>query len=171
MIDETAIIYDDVEIGEGTNVWHFVIIRNGSRIGKNCNIGSHSRLEGECIVGDNTRFTSGVHLARMTKVGSGCFISMGTVVANTRQLMCQHRDEGDCDKECIAPVEIGDNVKIGVNCTILAGVKIGDNALIGAGSLVTKSVPKNSYGFGHPFKVMGNVKDLKCKDSGLLIYG
>jgi len=85
--------------------------------------------------------------------------------------LCRYRNTGVCVMECVAPVKIGNNVKIGVNCTILAGVEIGDNVLIGAGSLVMKSVPKNSYGFGHPFKVMGNVKDLKCKDSGLLIYG
>lgn len=41
-------------------------------------------------------------------------------------------------------IEIGNNVWIGGNVTILRGVKIGDNAVIGAGSVIYCDVPKNS---------------------------
>lgn len=38
-------------------------------------------------------------------------------------------------------IEVGSNVFIGANSTILPGVKIGDNSIIGAGAVVTKDLP------------------------------
>ena len=45
------------------------------------------------------------------------------------------------------------NVWIGANVSILSGVTIGENSIIGAGSVVTKSIPKNSIAFGNPCKI------------------
>ena len=44
-------------------------------------------------------------------------------------------------------VIIGDNVRFGINCTVLKGVTIGDNVFIAAGSIVTKDVPSNQERF------------------------
>lgn len=38
-------------------------------------------------------------------------------------------------------MEIGDNIWLGVNVTVLKGVTIGEETLVGAGSVVTKSLP------------------------------
>lgn len=43
-----------------------------------------------------------------------------------------------------SPIIIGKNVWIGAGAIILKGVKIDDNSIIAAGSIVTKSVEKNS---------------------------
>jgi len=56
-----------------------------------------------------------------------------------------------------SPVKIGKNVWIGSDCTILPGVVIGDGAIIGAGSVVTKSVPKNSIAVGNPARVIKEI--------------
>jgi acetyltransferase-like isoleucine patch superfamily enzyme len=49
-------------------------------------------------------------------------------------------------------VEIGDNVWIGANSVLLPGISIGDGAVIAAGSVVTRSVQKNSVVAGVPAK-------------------
>ena len=49
-------------------------------------------------------------------------------------------------------VEIGRNVLIGANSTVLPGVRIGDNSVVSAMSLVNKSVPRNSFYGGIPIK-------------------
>ena len=43
-----------------------------------------------------------------------------------------------------APIEIGKNVWIAANCTILKGTIIGDNSIIGAGCVVSGNIPKNT---------------------------
>ncbi|KZX15762.1 2,3,4,5-tetrahydropyridine-2,6-dicarboxylate N-acetyltransferase [Methanobrevibacter cuticularis] len=52
--------------------------------------------------------------------------------------------------------EIGDNVTIGMNATILNRAKIGKNSLVGAGALVTedKEFPEGSLILGLPAKVI-----------------
>ena len=52
------------------------------------------------------------------------------------------------------PVNIGNDVWIGGNVTILPGVVIGDNVTIGAGSVVTKNIPANVVVAGNPCKII-----------------
>ncbi len=59
----------------------------------------------------------------------------------------------------IGVVEIGNNVFVGANTTILPNVKIGDNVIIGANSLVNKNIPDNSVAVGSPCKVISSTKE------------
>ena len=54
-------------------------------------------------------------------------------------------------------VNIGDNVFIGANVTILKGVSIGKNCVVGGGSVVTKSFPQNCIIAGNPARVVGRL--------------
>ena len=55
---------------------------------------------------------------------------------------------GSC-AECKGPIEIGDDVWIGVRVTILSGVKIGQGSIIAANSIVMKDVPPYSIYVGN----------------------
>lgn len=46
----------------------------------------------------------------------------------------------DQDISLAAPIKIGNNVFVGVDCIILPGVVIGDNVIVRAGSVVTRSI-------------------------------
>ena len=51
-------------------------------------------------------------------------------------------------------IEIGNDVWIGYNATIMAGVKVGHGAIIATNSIVTKDVPPYSIVGGNPAKVI-----------------
>jgi acetyltransferase-like isoleucine patch superfamily enzyme len=53
-----------------------------------------------------------------------------------------------------APVEIGNNVWLGIGVIILKGVSIGDNSVIGANSVVVKDIPSNVVASGNPCQVI-----------------
>ena len=73
-------------------------------------------------------------------------------------------------KEVIGCIEIGDNVFIGSNSTILCNVKIGSNVIIGAGSLVNKDIPDNSVAVGNPARVIGTYDDFVQKRKDARMY-
>ncbi|GAJ38348.1 putative acetyltransferase [Parageobacillus caldoxylosilyticus NBRC 107762] len=50
--------------------------------------------------------------------------------------------------------EVGNDVWIGANSTILRGVTIGDGAVVGANSIVTKSVPPYAVVAGNPARII-----------------
>ena len=62
--------------------------------------------------------------------------------------------EGKRYKERIGCIDIGSNVFVGTNTTILYDVKIGNNVIIGAGSLVNHDIPSNSVAAGVPARVI-----------------
>ena len=66
-------------------------------------------------------------------------------------------------QERLGCIEIGDNVFIGANTTVLYNVKIGSNVVVGAGSLVNKDIPDNTIAAGCPAKVIGTFDDFMKK--------
>jgi len=54
----------------------------------------------------------------------------------------------------IAPVDIGENVFMGMSVKVLKGVTIGADSVIGAGSVVTSSIPSGVIAAGSPARVV-----------------
>ena len=52
--------------------------------------------------------------------------------------------------------QVGKNVLLSANSTIVGNIKIGDNAKIGAGSVVIDDIPKDCTAVGVPAKVINN---------------
>jgi galactoside O-acetyltransferase len=61
------------------------------------------------------------------------------------------RNSGNHDT---APVEIGDNVFVGMGARILKGVTIGSDSVIGAGSVVASKIPSGVVAAGNPARVI-----------------
>lgn len=83
------------------------------------------------------------------------------------------RIDNALDSGSKGPIEIEDEVWIGMNAIILSGVKIGHGSIIGAGSVVTKSIPPFAVAAGNPAKVIKNrfsleimskIKDIRMID-------
>lgn len=107
-------------------------------------------------VGNNVRFY-GVSRGMlgsepwMISIGNDCYITAGVQFINHDGGTLILRKEVPT-LEWTAPIEVGNDVYIGVRSIILPNVKIGNRCIIGAGSVVTKSIPDNSVFAGVPAK-------------------
>lgn len=115
----------------------------------------YAKLQGVSI-GENVKFygaTPGMFGSEpwLITIGDNVHIVSGCNFVNHDGGVLILRDKYP-DLELTAPINIGNNVYIGMNCTILPGVSIGDNVIIGAGSVVTKSFASDLVIAGVPAK-------------------
>lgn len=127
--------------------------------------GCHTRVGSHCFM--NFNFT----VQDDAKVTIGNYCNFGpnvTIVTPLHPMLPGERRGVRCsDGEerflCYAkPVVIGNDCWFGANVVVCPGVTIGDNCVIGAGSVVTKSIPANSFAAGVPARV---IRPITEKDS------
>lgn len=112
-----------------------------------------------CIIGEKTFINHNAYLmdGAEIKIGDNCFIgpNCGMYTA-AHPIFFEERNKG---LEKALPINIGDNVWIGGDVTILPGASIGNNSVIGAKSLVTKDIPANVVAFGNPCRVIRKISE------------
>lgn len=154
MIHESAYVEDGVEIGEKTNIWHFVHVRKGAKIGKNCNIGKSVFIDIDVEIGDNCKIQNFATLYHGLVVGNNVFIGPHVCFTND---VYPRADIWDDTR--LAKTVVKDGASIGANSTIVAGNTIGRYAMVGAGAVVTKDVPDFALVVGNPARVVGRVDE------------
>lgn len=87
-------------------------------------------------------------------VGTNSIIGYNTTILAHEYLINEYR---------IGKVEIGNEVMIGANSTILPGVVIGDRAIVSAGTLVHKDVPAGAFVGGNPMQFLRIKEEKKHK--------
>jgi bifunctional UDP-N-acetylglucosamine pyrophosphorylase/glucosamine-1-phosphate N-acetyltransferase len=120
-------------IGEGARVGPFARLRPGAELAEDVHIGNFVEVK-------NSRLARGVkanHLAYLgdASVGSGTNIGAGTITCNYDGVD-KHR------------TEIGADVFIGTNSSLVAPVRIADGAIVAAGSTITQDVPTDALALG-----------------------
>ncbi|QOK25703.1 acyltransferase [Cytobacillus oceanisediminis] len=117
-------------------------------------------------VGDQTSFALMVMLDVMfpekISVGRNTVIGYNTTILAHEYLIKEYR---------LGRVEIGSEVMIGANSTILPGVTIGDGAIVSAGTLVHKDVPSGAFVGGNPMRVIYTKEELAARWADDPIYG
>lgn len=83
------------------------------------------------------------------KIGNNVAISKGVIIRDS-----DNHEIGENGEDISKPIEIGDNVWIGLRAIILKGVKIGNGSIIAAGALVNRDVPANCLAAGVPAKII-----------------
>ncbi len=137
----------DVKFGNDVKVVHPVNIY-GCQIGNNCFIGPFVEIQKNTVIGNDTKIQSHSFICELVNIGNNCFIGHGVMFINDL-----FSDGGPArgDKSKWKETNIGNNVSIGSNATILP-VKICNNVVIGAGAVVTKDINEPGTYIGNPAK-------------------
>lgn len=145
----TAVV-ESKNIGDGTKIWHFAHIREGSKIGRQCNLGKSVYIDIDAEIGDRVKIQNFVSVYKGVKIEDDVFVGPAVTFTNDLYPRSFSWDEGQ-----VTPTRICKGASIGANSTIVCGVNVGDYAMIGAGSVVAEDIPPFALFLGNPARFRG----------------
>ncbi len=149
-VHETAIIDPDVQIGDGTKIWHFCHILSGSQIGPNCTLGQNVMIGPDVSVGSRCKIQNNVSLYKGVILEDDVFCGPSMVFTNVRnpRSHVERKDE-------FLPTLVEKGATIGANATVVCGSTLGSYSFVGAGAVVTRSIPAHALVVGNPARQIG----------------
>ncbi len=154
-VHESSYIDDDVEIGEGTKIWHFCHIQKGARIGKNCSLGQNVNVSNNVIIGNNVKIQNNVSVYEGVELEDGVFCGPSCVFTNDLTPRAEFPKGSTGYKKTL----VKHGASIGANATIVCGHTIGEYAMVAAGAVVTRDVEPYMLVAGVPAKVVGKIDE------------
>ncbi len=150
-------VNSNVHIRAGSYIEGPVFIGEGSIIGPNCFIRPFTYLDKYVHIGNAVEIKNSIILEKTNVshlsyvgdsiVGRNCNFGAGTKVANLRldnhSVKVKIKDKVIDSGYRKLGVFLGDNVKIGINASLMGGVKIGPNSAVGAGMLIRRDIKPN----------------------------
>lgn len=145
-VHESSYIDDDVEIGEGTKIWHFCHIQRGAHIGKRCSLGQNVNVSNHVRIGDGCKIQNNVSLYEGVELENDVFCGPSCVFTNDLTPRAKYPKGSAGYKKTL----IKEGASIGANATVVCGHTVGKWALIGAGAVVASNVPDHALMLGSP---------------------
>ena len=150
----TAVIDENVKIGNESKIWHFSHIMSNSAIGIGCNIGQNVVVSPYVELGNNVKVQNNVSIYTGVVCEDNVFLGPSMVftnILNPRSAIVR--------RDAYVKTLVKKGASIGANATIICGNSIGEYALIGAGTVVTRPVKPYALIVGNPGKQIGWVSE------------
>ncbi|MEH6552228.1 MAG: acyltransferase [Pseudomonadales bacterium] len=149
-VHETSILDEGAEIGDGTNIWHWVHVSGGARIGRRCSLGQNVFVGNRVVVGDDVKIQNNVSIYDNVTIEDGVFCGPSMVFTNVYNPRALINRKAEYKNTLVRR-----GATLGANCTIVCGVIIGEYAFIAAGSVVRSNIPQYALFAGVPAKQIG----------------
>ena len=168
-VHETAVIDNDVTLGDGTKIWHFSHVLSGSRIARNCNIGQNVVIGPDAQIGSGCKIQNNVSVYKGVTLEDDVFCGPSMVFTNIINPRSAIRK-----MDQLRPTLLKKGATVGANATIVCGVTLGRYSFVGAGAVVTKDVPDHALVVGNPARRIGWICEcgerlseaLRCESCG-----
>jgi len=147
---ESAFIDEDVDIGEGTSIWHVSHVLKSSRIGKNCRIGQNVVIGPRAVVGNGVKIQNNVSVYEGVTLEDDVFCGPSMVFTNVMNPRSEIKRMHELKSTLVRR-----GASLGANSTIVCGTTIGGYAFVGAGSVVIRDVPDYALVVGNPARIVG----------------
>lgn len=160
-IHPTAIVEQNVTLGQETSVWDHVHIRAGASLGEQCIVGGKSYIAYDVKIGDRVKINSNVYICHGVQIDDGVMVAAGVIFTNDRYPRATTPDlkellPSDPTEQTLL-TRVGQGTTIGAGAIIGPGITIGCFAMIAMGSVVTKDVPAFALVMGNPATIVGFV--------------
>lgn len=140
-------ISPNAKIGETTKIWNPELSNiQACEIGEGCKIHSNVWIGEGVKIGNNVKIQAFAFIPSGVIIQDNVFIGPGVTFTNDKY----PPSNGKGWETTI----VWYGASIGARATILPGLEIGSNSRIGAGSVVTRSVPRNVVCCGNPARIM-----------------
>jgi UDP-2-acetamido-3-amino-2,3-dideoxy-glucuronate N-acetyltransferase len=151
-VDKFAVVDDNVEIGEGTKIWHFSHVQSGAKLGKKCVLGQNVNVGNNVVIGDYVKIQNNVSVYEGVILEDYVFCGPSMVFTNISDPRSKYPQVG---AKYYKKTLVKEGASLGANSTIVCGNTIGRFAFVGAGAVVTKSIPDFALVVGNPAKIAG----------------
>lgn len=149
-IHPSAIIDKGAEIGEGTNIWHWVHVCAKAKIGKNCTLGQNVFIGNDVNIGNNVKIQNNVSVYDKVTLEDDVFCGPSVVFTNVYNPRSAISRKSEYKNTLIRR-----GATLGANSTIVCGVILGQHSFIAAGAVINKDVKPFALMAGVPAKQVG----------------
>ncbi len=151
-IDPHAVVDDNVEIGEGTKIWHFTHVQSGAKLGKKCILGQNVNIGNNVTIGNYVKIQNNVSVYEGVILEDYVFCGPSMVFTNILDPRSKYPQVG---AKYYIKTLVKEGASLGANSTIVCGHTIGRFAFVGAGAVVTKDIPDFALVVGNPARIVG----------------
>ena len=149
-VHESSYVDDDVQIGDGTKVWHFCHIQRGARIGRDCSLGQNVNVGNNVRIGNGVRIQNNVSIYEGVELEDNVFCGPSCVFTNVLTPRAHFPVHGVYTKTLIK-----EGASLGANSTVVCGHTVGRSAMVAAGAVVTADVKAHALVAGVPARQIG----------------
>jgi NDP-sugar pyrophosphorylase family protein len=154
-IADTAVIRGQVTIAAGVKIFDNAVIQGPAYIGKNSVVANNALVRGSvigegCVIGFSTEVARSLlgddcwfhtNYVGDTVMGNNVSFGAGAICANLR---LDEKEIGESGRNKLGPI-FGDNIRIGVQTSIMPGVRIGSNTIITSGLTIAQDIEPSKF--------------------------